>query len=203
MGRRWEEEVFNNSPLERLWRHRIKKFLGDVLSTIDIEYSLKHKIIISATNLALDFTLHRTVLRVNLYDIALASLILTLERYGKYISPVVLIGKIARRKLRKKVTFGKVLRSLHFIKNTERTLVRDRAKKIAINVLSGKCNYEEIKSILQQIDKIATAPTNDPRVLAAATSYIVLKRTKKWSAARIEKIFGVSRFTVLKRYKDL
>jgi len=190
-------------PLERLWRHRIKRFIEDVVDALDIGDTLRYHILNDTINLTLDFMHYRPILRVYLYDIALACLLMVMERYGRHIPPVVLIGKIARRKLKKRVTFGKVLRVLNFIKETTRRIpVKEKTKRITINSLRTKVPWETIREILSMIDKVAIAPSDHPRVLGALVSYIVL-RDEGWSSADIERAFNVSRFTVLRNYKKV
>jgi len=185
----------------RLVRYRVKNFLRLLLARVLPERFISFKDAI--LNDAVEDVIRNLALRslyVNVYDIACAVVLRILERYGIPISPIVLIGR-ARRSLRKRVTFSKVLRLLNYLR-ISRQRFKEQVKRYIVVALSGKVEYDKIREIIKMVDRVAMASTGNPRVLAACLAYRVLRRYG-FSSGDLEGLFNVSRYSILRHWKGV
>lgn len=111
----------DKSPLIRLWVHRARKFLYNLVYEIDKEVSwsdIWYKIVDDTISCVLEYIQLKKDLKVYLYDICLACFWLKIQQYGLTEISINKVIKIAKKVLGHKVTHGKILRVMSHIKST-------------------------------------------------------------------------------------
>lgn len=113
--------VPDKSPLIRLWVHRARKFLYNLVYEVDKEVSrdnIWYKIVDDTISCVLEYIQLKKDLKVYLYDICLACFWLKIQQYGLTEISINKVIKIAKKVLGHKVTHGKILRVMSYIKST-------------------------------------------------------------------------------------
>jgi len=199
--------VYEKPPLVRLWSHRVRKFLFELVKHIDenaIPTSIRYDVIKATVECVLDTMSAKNRLKVYLSDISLACFWLKLQEYGITGVSIVKLIRVAKRVLNYRITQGKILRVVSFIK--DRSLLRninsidevrknvimildrmfsDRAfveKKFGINI-SASVNMIDLKlKIIEEITKCLSSIPSEfligpPRkVLAATLLYVFFRK---------------------------
>jgi len=133
--------VYEKPPLIRLWSHRVRKFLFKLVKHIDedvIPTNIRYDVIKATVECVLDIMSAKNRLRVYLSDISLACFWLKLHEYGITGVSIVKLIRVAKKVLNYRITQGKILRVISFIK--DRSLLRninsiDEVKKNVIMIL--------------------------------------------------------------------
>ena len=225
--------IAQKRPLIRLWMHRAKRFLYDVLKMLpeDILNGASYTLIVSDTLPCVMKILNlKLKLGINLYDAAIACLWKEFLDLGIPTVSLKILMNVARNYLNHKVSYGRIIRILSYIRRDERQdasikteimryLVilldnlwsnRRLTKKLSLinksREVNGNIKLFLLSEIKQILDNIPTSRLIGPqrKVLAAALLYAILKirfPELNFTSADIESISGLSRFTILRRYK--
>ncbi|MCR8433595.1 MAG: cyclin domain-containing protein [Crenarchaeota archaeon] len=223
------EIISLNPPQVRLWIHRTKKFLLEVAKSFNIPTSILYDAINDSVQMVLNFIPRKIDLGASLYDLALAAFWDRLTSYGIMEISIHKLIKIAKIKLKHKVTHGKVLRVLAFLKESRNDIMNFN-ERVQFYVKQIVNRYFEQRNLKLESQGINTAKVRDnlisivlrildrlfevgevegsPKVLAGAILYLTSRLCRKvmpitMSSSVIESLTGINRFTILRRYKQI
>ncbi len=239
-----EMVIYEKSPLVRLWTHRIRKFLINLIDQLRMDGLIESNFEVDLIDLVkstiacvLDNINIKNKLRVYIYDISIACFWLKLQECGTTkISPIKLVS-MAKKILGRRVTHGKVLKVLAYIKKYRHGRGLDPIEDIkrhifiildnmfrdkefiqtrfntddvySMNLIDLKLNI--IKNVGKYLlliprEKIVGIPR---RVFSAVFLYALLRLLSEEHggvqiySSDIERFSGVSRFTILRKYKTI
>jgi len=219
-----------HSPRVRLWVHRVKKFLFGLSKFINnVPSTILREAINEAVPLVLDLIPKKLRLGVSLYDLSLAVFWRKLIDYGVTEVSIIKLIRIAKSNLNHKVTHGKILKILSFLKDIDNyadtnskiyLYVRLFVNKLFEAVKNRRVEFDDFKipnvkrtlvlisrRIIEEVSG-GVLLGGSPKVLAAAILYVAIKLCNHLlpinvSSSIIEDIAGVNRFTILRRYKQV
>ncbi len=187
--------------LKRLWKHRIKKILNELISSLNIPRN-----IIGVKEIIRDtMNLYPKLRKENIYLVDIV--VLVLYTYLNRILPMNPIRYLntIRRQTKFRVKYSKFIR-LKAIFNKYRK--SDTRKYVEIIITRLPIDPENRKQILCDVLRILDKYPlifigQSPIINAAVLVYMIAKKHGiKISAKDLELITGVSRFTILKKYKN-
>ncbi len=219
------------SPRVRLWVHRIKKFLFGLIKFIDdVPKTVLHEAIRDSIPSILELIPNKIRWGVSLYDLSLAVFWDRLISYGIMEISILKLIRIAKNTLKHKITHGKVLRIISFLRESRNENIDFETRaytyfRLVVDKLFELPQYHELKhrsfDILAIKDGIlliakrilrrlsdSNMVSGSPKVLAAVILYTILRLCRNVvptaiSSSIIERLTGVNRFTILRRYKQL
>lgn len=218
-----------NPPQVRLWVHRIKKFLLEIAKSINIPMSILSDAVSDSVQIVLGLIPNKNSLGASLYDLALAAFWDRLTSYGIVEVSIHRLIRIAKTKLRHKVTHGKVLKVLAFLKESRNDLM-DFDERVRFYVKLIVNRFFEQSTLKQKLQGVNTAAIKNnlllitarildrireakklegsPKVLAGVMVYLACRLCNNVvpiavSSSFIEHITGVNKFTILRRYRQV